>query len=50
VIGFVVEEEKSAMMAIVALSFLWAFIFGLWAIATFIELLIGYGIGKNMKN
>jgi len=49
-VGVIIEEEKVAMMLIIALSGLWAFIFGPWAIATFIELLIGYGLAKSIKN
>jgi TPR repeat protein len=44
VIGLVDKEVKFGLWVIVAISVLWGFVFGPWAIATFIELLVGYFI------
>lgn len=49
ILGYLLDD-KSAIMAIVIISVLWAFIFGPWALATFIELLLGYGLVKKLKN
>lgn len=49
ILGYLLDD-KSAIMAIVIISVLWAFIFGPWGLATFIELLLGYGLVKKLKN
>ena len=41
-------QDKIALGSILAISILWAFAMGPWAIATFIELLIGYAVAKKM--
>lgn len=48
-IGLLVEEEETAFGIILVITIIWAFIFGPWAIATFIELLVGYGIGLSLS-
>lgn len=49
ILGYVIEEQKSAFIVILIISVLWAFIFGFWAFATFIELLLGYGLANKIK-
>ena len=41
--------KKVVPTIMVIISILWAFGFGLWAIATFIELMIGYTFATEMK-
>jgi hypothetical protein len=48
-IGFILKDFKIAMVVIVAISICWAFVFGPWALATFIELMVGYAVGKIIK-
>lgn len=48
VIGVVVKDDNTAMGAIIVMSILWAFAMGPWAIATFIELLIGYSLARKI--
>lgn len=42
-------QEKNAIVGIVIISILWAFIMGPWAIATLIELSLGYVLAKKIK-
>ena len=48
-IGFILDE-KTAITSIVIISILWLFIYGPWAVATFFELLLGYGLAKKLSN
>lgn len=48
IIGYALEE-KTAIISIVVISILWAFVMGPWAIATLIELSLGYVLAKKMK-
>lgn len=48
ILGFVLKES-SAVAAIIVISIAWMFIYGPWAIATFIELLLGYALVKYLK-
>lgn len=48
IMGFVLEENI-AIISIIVISVLWAFVMGPWAIATLIELSLGYAIAKKMK-
>lgn len=45
-IGMFSDKESIAITIIIIISVLWAFGFGPWAVATFIELSIGYYIFK----
>ena len=49
---FGIEDEviSNTLGSILVISILWAFAMGPWAIATFIELLIGYAVAKKMLN
>jgi len=48
-IGIFTESASSAIALIIIISILWAFAFGPWAIATLIELSVGYYIYKLTK-
>jgi len=48
IIGIVIKDDNTAMSAIIAMSILWAFAIGPWAIATFIELLLGYSLARKI--
>ena len=47
--GIVIKNDNTAIGAIIAMSILWGFAMGPWAIATFIELLLGYSLAKKMS-
>lgn len=50
IIGFVIgsmqKNPKNAMGIIVAVTICWALAWGPWAVATFVELMIGYALAK----
>jgi len=50
ILGFLIalftKSKVDAYTFIISISILWVFIMGPWAIATFIELVIGYTIGN----
>ena len=48
-IGLFAREEGVAYGLILIITIAWAFIFGPWAIATFIELAIGYSLGAKSR-
>ena len=43
-LGIIVENRKLSLTTIVLISLGWAFLYGPWAIATFVELLVGYAV------
>ncbi|PWW10121.1 hypothetical protein DES37_104222 [Mangrovibacter plantisponsor] len=45
-LGAFIKDSRSAIIAIVAISVIWALVWGPWAVAAFIELLVGYYIAK----
>lgn len=47
VIGAFIKDPRSAILSIAAISVVWALVWGPWAFAAFIELLVGYYIAKN---
>ena len=47
IIGIVSDSNSNAMAIILVISILWLFAFGAWAIATFIELFLGYTLAKK---
>ena len=47
-IGKMTEDEGVAYGLILIVTIVWAFIYGPWAIATFIELVIGYILGAKL--
>lgn len=49
-IGLFIKETSSAIIAIIVISIVWAVVFGPWAVAAFIELLIGYAVAKSIAN
>ncbi len=42
-------EKETAGTCIVVISVLWFFVWGPWAVATFIELVIGYSLASSFK-
>ena len=49
VLGLFIKNKQNALVAIVAISVVWGIIWGPWAIATLIELLIGYALVGGFK-
>jgi hypothetical protein len=49
IIGFVQNDDGAALGIIILISILWALVMGPWAIATFIELYIGYSLARATK-
>lgn len=49
-LGAFIKDSRSALIAIVAISVVWALVWGPWALAAFLEMLVGYYIAKNMLN
>ena len=43
-LGIIVENRKLSLTTIVLISLGWAFLYGPWAIATFVELLVVYAV------
>jgi hypothetical protein len=43
----IILEEKQGIIAIIIISILWMFVYGPWAIATLIELLLGFFLVKT---
>ena len=48
-LGIVIQKHDMVIIAIVIISILWAFAMGPWAIATFIELMLGYGVYRSTQ-
>lgn len=48
IIGVTVKDFEKSIIIILVISILWIFIFGIWAIATLIELLLGYLLAKRL--
>ncbi|SMP86074.1 hypothetical protein SAMN06313540_10226 [Epsilonproteobacteria bacterium SCGC AD-308-E02] len=49
IIGLIQRDDSAAVGTIIVISVLWAFVMGPWAIATFIELYIGYSLARATK-
>lgn len=47
-IGLSIKQISIGIISIVVITIGWYFVYGPWAIATFIELLIGYAVAKNV--
>ena len=45
----IILEEKQGIIAIIIISILWMFVYGPWAIATLIELLLGFFLVKKLN-
>lgn len=51
IIGLIFRnEEEKAYTAIIVITIGWAFVWGIWAIAAFIELAIGFAIAQSMSS
>ena len=48
IIGVVVKNFKVALGVIGAITLGWAFVYGPWALVTFIELTVGYTVAKTV--
>ena len=47
IVGIIQKNKDIAIGIIIIISVLWLFIYVIWAIATFIELILGYALAKN---
>lgn len=47
-LGVVFKNSNVAFGIVAVITICWAFIFGLWAMATFIELILGYAVAKSV--
>ena len=45
----IILEEKQGIIGIIIISILWMFVYGPWAIATLIELLLGFFLVKKLN-
>jgi hypothetical protein len=48
VMGIFVKDDNLSIGLIIIISVLWWFAMGPWAIATFIELILGYSLSKKI--
>ena len=48
-IGIILKNPKIAIAIIVTITFCWALVFGPWALATFLELILGYAAANSVK-
>lgn len=48
-IGAIIKNSRIAIAIIAIISLCWAFAFGPWALATFLELLAGYAVANSVK-
>lgn len=48
-LGFLIDNQQKAFTVIILLSIGWGFVAGPWAIATFLELLLGYFVMQKIK-
>jgi uncharacterized membrane protein YcaP (DUF421 family) len=49
VVGLFIKNQENAMITIIGITIVWALAWGPWAIAAFIELMIGYAIVGGLK-
>lgn len=49
VLGLFIKNKQNAIIAIVGVSIVWGIVWGPWAIAALIELLIGYALVGGFK-
>ena len=49
-LGYIIEDQQKALTIIVIVSIVWGLIAGPWALATLLELLLGYFVMKNLKS
>ncbi len=49
VIGLLVPNQATAMVLIIVISIAWFFVWGPWAIAAFIEQIVGYAVGAKIR-
>jgi hypothetical protein len=49
VMAIAIDNNSTAMSIIILISIIWAFIFGPWAIITFLELILGFALVNKLK-
>jgi hypothetical protein len=49
-LAVIIDNADKAKLVIILISIAWAFAFGPWAIATFIELILGFTLVNKLKN
>ena len=49
-IGALLKDSKVSIAIIITISLLWALAFGPWALATFVELILGYTVARRVNN
>lgn len=49
ILGIVVKNHKIALGVIGAITLCWAFVYGAWALATFLELMLGFGVARVIQ-
>jgi hypothetical protein len=49
-LAFIIDNANKAKLVIILISIAWAFVFGPWAILTFIELILGFTLVYKLKN
>lgn len=49
IIGFIQLKQSIALAVIFVISVIWMFAYGPWALATLIELLLGYGLALKIQ-
>lgn len=48
ILGMLISNNEKAIIVILVISIIWMFVFGFWAIATLIELILGYLLAKKV--
>ena len=48
IIGAIQKNEDSAIGIIILIIVIWLFIYGIWAVATFVELILGYTLARKI--
>ncbi len=48
ILGRLISNNEKAIIVILVISIIWMFVFGFWAIATLIELSLGYLLAKKV--
>lgn len=50
IIGLIQKNKDTAIGIIITITIIWLFIYGIWAVATFAELILGYILAKKFTN
>ncbi|GAB56210.1 hypothetical protein GPUN_2095 [Glaciecola punicea ACAM 611] len=49
ILAVVIDNADTAKFVIILISIAWAFVFGPWAIVTFLELILGFTLVNKLK-